>query len=220
MFFLWEIPREAPGVEAEASNRTSERKHCIFSKGLGGVRGEWCPAREASERAYFPRDPLPTAPELSIEVTEIRKCYQCGSSCENWIQRRLCVVARLGHVRQMTCTDPGAPRPRVPWGRKPRALWPSHKGLCGVTCWETGQARAKQLFTEWETLLTSVLQEVKPLDWPVTSDNQVKECILIFFSSRETCRTSLASSGERLHTSNAGGVGSIPGQGTKIPHAM
>ena len=59
MFFLWEIPREVPGVEAEASNRTSERKRCIFSKGLGGVRGEWCPAREASERAYFPRDPSP-----------------------------------------------------------------------------------------------------------------------------------------------------------------
>ena len=32
-------------------------------------------------------------------------------------------------------------------------------------------------------------------------------------------RTSLAVQLFRLHASNAGGVGSIPGQGTKIPHA-
>ena len=31
--------------------------------------------------------------------------------------------------------------------------------------------------------------------------------------------TSLAVQGLRLHASNAGGTGSIPGQGTKIPHA-
>ena len=32
--------------------------------------------------------------------------------------------------------------------------------------------------------------------------------------------TSLAVQWLRLYASNAGGVGSIPGQGTKIPHAM
>ena len=32
--------------------------------------------------------------------------------------------------------------------------------------------------------------------------------------------TSLAVQGLRLQASNAGGTGSIPGQGTKIPHAV
>ena len=32
-------------------------------------------------------------------------------------------------------------------------------------------------------------------------------------------RTSVVNQWLRLHTSNAGGVGSIPGQGTRIPHA-
>ena len=36
---------------------------------------------------------------------------------------------------------------------------------------------------------------------------------------KEVLRTFLVVQWSRLHTSNAGGVGSIPGQGTKISHA-
>ena len=90
----------------------------------------------------------PHSPRIVNKVTKIQKCYQCGSPCENWLQKRLCLVARLGCVKQMTCTDPGALRPRSPEEENHRAPWPSRKGLWGVTRWETGQARSKQLFTE------------------------------------------------------------------------
>ena len=69
----------------------------------------------------------------------------------------------MGCVKQMTCTDPGALRPRSPEEENHRAPWPSRKGLWGVTRWETGQARSKQLFTGLDLLavqgtLKSLLQ--------------------------------------------------------------
>ena len=40
------------------------------------------------------------------------------------------------------------------------------------------------------------------------------------YSSKNVCSgVSLVGQGFRLHTSSAGDSGSIPGQGTKIPHA-
>ena len=152
----------------------------------------------------------------------------------------------IKHILKATNEQPGGEVHRVGSGRAlcPRAPIPLELGCVTLQGWKMRSWPGSSLsLTLWGILcrlhhICMTYQKQSPAPFPFQEDGRwgwkfqtsnldseflvtslpldiiqepVKSCLI---------RTSLAVQWFRLHNSSAGGVSSIPGQGTKIPHAV